>query len=164
VAGDRPSDLVDRAYRVGNAATAETAPAANRRALIRALGIIQIVLGTLCSAGFMMMFGLGSSDASVPAPVLLIYGIPAANLLLTGIASVKLATWARWTTLISAIIWLALIGFVLARSVWLGFRGMTYEMWLTSGVLLAGAALAIALIVAYTRPSVRATFERRQLS
>ena len=164
MAGDRPGELVDRAYQVGDSATAETAPAANRRRLIRGLGIVQIVLGIIFCAGFMIMFGLAAQDAATPLAVLLVYGIPAANLLLTGIGSVKLARWSRRATLISAALWLGLIVLVEARSLSLGFRGMTYEMWLTSGILLAGLALAIVLIVAYTRPSVRATFERGQTS
>lgn len=164
MSGDRLSDIVDRAYQVGDSATAATVPLADRRGLIRGLGIVQIVLGILCCAGFMMMFGLAAQDAATPLSVLLIYGIPAANLLLTGIGSVKLARWSRRATLISAALWLGLIVLVEGRSLSLGFRGMTYEMWLTSGILLAGLALAIVLIVAYTRPSVRATFERGQTS
>jgi len=95
---------------------------------------------------------------------MIIYGIPAANLLLTGIGAVKVARWARRATLISASIWVGLIVALAAWPVWHSFRGMPYEAWLALGVLFAGLAFAIGLIVAYTRASVRATFERGHTS
>jgi hypothetical protein len=158
--GDRPSDPVDRAYRVGDAVL-DAPPVADQGRLIRALAIVQIVLGALSGCGFLMMVSIMVSAGGGPAKIALIYGIPSANLLVTGIGSVRIAAWAWWATLISAFIWLALSAVILAFG---GSRGMTYEMWLASAVLIVGIALAILVIVVYTRPSVRATFARRQAS
>jgi hypothetical protein len=134
--------------------------AGDRRVTIRVLGIVQIVLGALCSVA-----AVAGAVEDLPALLgVLVYAAPAVNLLTTGIGSVRIAPWARRATLISAFVWLALIG-IAGGIVLLRFRrapGMAYEVVLLQVFLSLALALAIALIVFYTRPSVRATFEARQ--
>jgi hypothetical protein len=173
VPGDRPDDLVDRAYQVGASAVAEAAganPAAavDRRGAIRALGIIQIVLGGvagfIATAGFVMM-AIGQKRMAMAAPGLA-YLVPAVNLLVTGIGSVKIARWARRATLISAGIWLGLVLLAAASMLVMGGAGMGRKEAALAAVIMVPVfvvflALPIVLLVVYTRPSVRATFERR---
>ena len=107
--GDRPDELVDRAYRVGEAAVAPVvaATAGDRTVTIRVLGIIQIVFGALCAV--VAAGALIAMSAIAPGHALiagLVYAIPAANLLIDGIGSVRIARWARRATLISAFVWL----------------------------------------------------------
>jgi len=134
---------------------------ADRRRLIRALGIVQIVLGCLCGIGALADLAVVLTSGGGPILVSAIYAIPAANLLTTGIGSYTIAQWARRATLISAFVWLGLIG--VAATLMRGeLAGMTYERWLAGAFVIVALALAILSIVGYTRPSVRATFERRQ--
>jgi hypothetical protein len=165
VSGDRPDELLDRAYRPGDASAAPgvAAPLGDRTITIRVLGIVQIVFGALCSVAAMV--GLVAMSAIARGPALaaaLVYAIPAANLLATGIGSVRIARWARRATLISAFVWLALIGVAGAAVTFGRIGGMGYELVLVGGLLILALAFAIVLIVSYTRPAVRATFERRQ--
>ena len=174
MSGDRPNDLVDRAYQVGASAVADPAAAdpvapPDRRGAIRALGIIQIVLGGLTgllAAGVFVLAAVGPNHMAALAGVA--YAVPAVNLLVTGIGSVKLARWARRATLISAGVWLGLMLLAIAAQLIVrkgGFgmgRGETALVTVIMlPVLLVVLALPIVLIVVYTRPSVRATFERR---
>jgi hypothetical protein len=174
--GDRPRDLVDRAYQVGDAATAAPAPTAtypDRRGVIRALGIIQIVFGGIAGLLALIVFAGGALGTRREMMVLSVaYAVPAANFLFTGIGSVRIARWARLATLISAGIWLALILLVSASFVLMSrtraFGMSGGEATLMSVILVPLGAIALALpivhIVVYTRPSVRATFARRQAS
>ena len=171
--GDRPNDLVDRAYQVGASAVADRAAAdptavVDRRGTILALGIIQIVLGGLTglmAAG--MLAGMAMSSKRMGMLAGLAYVAPTVNLLVTGIGSVKIARWARRATLISAGIWLVLmllgIAFMLIQGGLFGIgRGEAAMVAvILVPMLLAVLALPIVLLVVYTRPSVRATFERR---
>lgn len=176
--GDPPKPLVDRAYDVGAFATAAPTGAvvaealADRRIAIRAFGIIQIVLG-----GILGLLAIGTmvtifAIVKRPAAILggMIYGLPAANLLVTGIGSVKVAGWARTGTVISAGIWLVLMVFaaalVIGRSDRFPIGGGELAMLsvVMVPVLLIALGLPIALLIVYTRPSVRATFERHQAS
>jgi hypothetical protein len=165
VTGDRPDELVDRAYRVGEAAVAPVAAAAggDRTVMIRVLGIIQIVFGGLCAvaaAGALVAVSRIAHGAAMAAG--LVYAIPAANLLTTGIGSVRIARWARRATLISAVVWLALIGIAGGAVTFGHVGGMGYELVLVDGLLAIALAFAVLLVVFYTRPGVRATFEGRQ--
>jgi hypothetical protein len=172
VAGDGGDELLDRAYGVGDHALASSPPpaAANRRGAILALGIIQIVIG-----GIFALVTLGTvitAATSSRAPMMLaglVYGIPTANLLLCGIGSVRIAPWARRATIISAAVWLGLmlilVGGIAIASGFKGFamgRGEAAMLGMVMVPLfLLWLALPIVLIVVYTRPSVRATFESR---
>jgi hypothetical protein len=173
--GDGPRDLVDRAYQVGDAATAAPAPIAphpDRRGAIRALGIIQIVLGGICGLLTLIIFANGALRTNHREMMVLsvAYAVPAANLLFTGIGSVRIAPWARLATLVSAGIWLVFILLVsasfviMSRTRALGMGGG--EATLMSVILAPLGAIALALpivhLVVYTRASVRATFARRQ--
>jgi hypothetical protein len=163
MAGDRPSDLVDRAYRVGDAAAATPAapPIGDGRGLIRALGIVQIVLGGLCCLGLLIVVAVALYAGTVRLLAgALIYGVPAANLLATGIGSVRIAPWARLATLISAFLWLGLVGLAGAALVLRPSGGNGYERFMQGAFLVVALALAVLLIAVYTRPSVRAAFER----
>jgi hypothetical protein len=163
MADDRPSDLFDRAYRVGDAAVATppTPPVGDGRGLIRALGIVQIVLGGLSCLGLLVVVGVALYAGTVPLLAGgLIYGAPAANLLSTGIGSVRLAPWARLATLISAFLWLGLIALAAAALILRPSGGNGYERFMSGAFLFVALALSLVLIVVYTRPSVRAAFER----
>lgn len=173
-----PGELVDRAYDVGAFATAGVeaaapdAPLPERRGLIRALGIILIVFGAICALmTVVMVFVMARMLSKQPAMMLagLVYAIPAANLLVMGIGSVRIARWARRGTLISAGIWLPFM--LLAVAGMLIAPGRTFPTArgeaLILGIVMVPTALfvlglPITLLVAFTRPSVRATFERRQ--
>jgi hypothetical protein len=171
VPGDQPRELVNRAYEVGASAIAAAAPPAtvSRRGTILALGIIQIVLGSLCGIG--ALFGAFAARTTGGGVILMaaIYSLPAANLLITGIGSVKVARWARRATVISAGIWLGLGAVVttgMLIMIFTGRFGVSRGEGRMLGVaatplLLIWLALPIVLIVLYTRPAVRATFERR---
>jgi hypothetical protein len=179
MADERPHELIDRAYQAGALATSaatDAQPMPDRRGAIRALGIIMIVLGGISGllALFMMVVTSISRGRHPLAAAFgaLIYGIPAANLLVTGIGSVRIAPWARRATLISAAIWLGLMMLVVVARLATGGPGAFAigrgEMVLLAiiglPVLLVVVALPIVLLIVYTRPSVRATFERRGAS
>ena len=174
--GDRPNEPVDRAYQVGAFAVADPAVAAaaaaatvDRHGAILALGIIQILLGGL--AGIMAAGALVGMMAVGPGRVRILpalgYVAPVVNLLVTGIGSVSRARWARRATLISAGIWLTLMLFAAAYLLGTGDPGLlgreeaAMVAWIVVPALLVALALPIVLLVVYTRPSVRATFERR---
>ena len=136
--------------------------------MILALGIILIVLGGLAgimAAGYLV--GLAVS----PGPMRTLNGLaalaPVANLLWTGIGSVRIARWAWRATLISAGIWLTLMLFAAAVVLGTGDTGLlgrgetAMVAVIMVPVLLVVLALPIVLLAVYTRPSVRATFERR---
>jgi len=172
VADDRREDLLDRAYGVGDSALASPpAPVvANRRGAILALGIIMIVIGALFAVATLATVIMAATTTRAPIMLAgLIYGIPTANLLLCGIGSVRLAPWARRATIISAIVWLALVVFLVAIAIGAGFSGFGMgrgEAAMVGVVMvpvfLLWLALPIVLIIVYTRPSVRATFESRE--
>ena len=94
------------------------------------------------------------------------------NLLATGIGSVRLAPSARRATIISAAIWLVFVGIGLVAFIYgvvlggfsFGGRSLAIGLALVAVMALLLVGLPVVLIVAYTRPSVRATFERRQAS
>jgi len=170
VPDDRGEDLLDRAYGVGTHAMAAPPPVeANRRGLILAMGIVQIVLGAITammSAGTIVVAATQNQAPLVLAG--LIYAIPTGNLLVTGIGSVRIARWARFATIVSAAVWLGLVLF--------GIAGFLVGLARTGGGLGKGQAamvggimavfflfwiaLPVTLLIVYTRPSVRATFER----
>ena len=166
---DPPTGMVDRAYSVGGHATDPTAPSGelpDRTALIRALGIVQIVLGGIC-----VLPTLGMAATMKAQPGVLIYGIAAANLLTTGIGSVRIRPWARRATLISSAIWLGIVGvglvvligkLVTHRGLDLGRQPIIAVTAVVMAIFFLG--LPITLISAFTRPSVRATFGRRRHS
>lgn len=171
--GDPPNDLVDRAYQVSASAVATPDAAAaaatvDRRGVILALGIIQLLLGGL--AGIMAAGALigmmAVSQGRVRILPALGYVAPVVNLLVTGIGSVSRARWARRATLISAGIWLTLILFAAAFLFGKGDPGLlgseqaAMVTWIVAPMLLVALALPIVLLAVYTRPSVRATFER----
>jgi hypothetical protein len=166
-----PPGLVDRAYSVGGHATDAAPPTAalpDRRGLIRALGIVQIVFGGLC----VLLTGGIVLALKTPASAI-VYAAAATNLLVTGIGSVRLLRAARRATIISAAIWLAFVGIGLVATAYVlvaqrGFgatgRPLAMGLLFASVAALFVLALPVVLIVAYTRPSVRATFERPQAS
>ena len=172
-----PGELIDRAYDVGAFATAGVqaaapdAPLPERRGLIRALGIILIVFGAICALmTVVMVFVMARMLSKQPAMMLagLVYAIPAANLLVMGIGSVRIARWARRGTLISAGIWLPLMllpiaGLVMnqGRAFPKGGEAVMLGIVMVPMVLFM-LGLPITLLVAYTRASVRATFEQRR--
>ena len=168
VAGDRGDELLDRAYGVGDHALASPPATANRRGAILAMGIILIVIGAIFAV---VTLGTVIMAASTSRPLMafagLIYGIPTANLLLCGIGSVRIASWARRATIVSAAVWLGLVVIILvilAITAGVGGFGMGSGEAAMVGVIMVPAfllwlALPIVLIVVYTRPSVRATFE-----
>jgi len=174
VPGDPPNDLVDRAYQVGASAVASPAEAdaaatVDRRGVILALGVIQILLGGLAGivAAGALVGMMSVSQGRVRILPALGYVAPVVNLLVTGIGSVSRARWARRATLISAGIWLTLMLFAAAVLLGTGDTGLLRRKetamvaWFVVPVLLVVLALPIVLLVVYTRPSVRATFERR---
>jgi hypothetical protein len=171
VSGDRPNDLVERAYDVGAFAVANPAAAAtvDRRGVILALGVIQIVLGGLAGivAAGALVGMMSVSQGRVRILPALGYVAPVVNLLVTGIGSVSNARWARRATLISAGIWLTLMLFAATFLLGSGDSGLLGReeaapfAAMVVPVLLVALALPIVLLVVYTRPSVRATFERR---
>jgi hypothetical protein len=133
----------------------------DRRGLILALGIVQIVLGALC--GLLMLAVVVFERISVEFGTMLLgYAVPTLNLLLMGIGSVRIQSWARRATLISAFFWLGLLAIAGGALMSGQIVGNSYERFMVGAVLILALALAVALIVAYTRPSVRATFERRR--
>ena len=173
MADDRRQDLLDRAYGVGDSALASPpAPVvANRRGAILALGIIQIVIGALFAVATLATVIMAATTTRAPIMLAgLIYGIPTANLLLCGIGSVRLAPWARRATIISAAVWLGLV-VILIAAVAIGVGATGFGMGRGEAamvgvvmvpVFLLWLALPIVLIIVYTRPSVRATFESRE--
>jgi len=171
VSGDRPNELVDRAYQVGASAVATPDAAAaaatvDRRGTLRALGTIQIVLGGLTglTAVGILAAAATRTDGMVMGPGLVCV-VPAVNLLLTGIGSVRIARWSRRATLISAGIWLGLMLLAVASMFIDGRFGMGRESAVVTAIMLppmlVALALPIVLLAVYTRPSVRATFERQ---
>jgi len=172
VAGDPPNDLVDRAYQVGASAVATPAEAdpgaaVDRRAAILALGVIQIVLAALIglmAAAMLVGYAVGSRSLVKTLAAGLVCLAPVVNLLVTGLGSVRIARWARRATLISSGLWLTLtlfaVAFLLGQGL-LGREETAMVAWIVVPVLLVALALPIVLLAVYTRPSVRATFERR---
>ena len=164
--------LIDRAYGVGEHAVtaAPAAPAiVNRRGAILALGVTLIVIGGffgLMTVGAIVM-GMGASPTKGPVALVgLIYAIPTANLLLCGIGSVRIAPWARRATIISAGLWLGLgLIVLLGMAFAIGIKGLGNETAIVGVVMvpmfLIWLGMPVTLIVVYTRPSVRATFEGR---
>jgi hypothetical protein len=170
VAGDRGDELLDRAYGVGDHALASPPAPANRRGAILAMGIILIVIGAIFSVATIATVIMAATTSRAPMMLAgLIYGIPTANLLLCGIGSVRIAPWARRATIVSAGVWLGLVVIilvVLAITAGVGGFGMGHGEAAMVGVIMVPVfllwlALPIVLIVVYTRPSVRATFENR---
>jgi hypothetical protein len=171
VSGEQPSEVVNRAYEVGASAIAAAAlpVAGHRRGAILAMGIIQIVFGSLCGVVAVVGAFTARTTGGGAMVIAAVYCLPAANLLITGIGSVKVARWARRATLISAGIWLGFGSIVTAGVLIMAFTGRFGASRGGSGVLgfalapmlLIWLALPIVLIVLYTRPAVRATFERR---
>jgi hypothetical protein len=171
MAGAPPDSFVDRAYVVGGHATDAAAVSGalpNRRGVIVALGIIQIVIGGICA---LMTAGMLVTAKAKPGAIL--YGAAALNLLATGIGSVRLARSARQATIISATIWLVFAGLglvsfiymvVVGRGVGLSGRPLMMSLVAAAVMSLFLVGLPVVLIAVYTRPSVRATFERRQVS
>ena len=94
------------------------------------------------------------------------------NLLATGIGSAMLARSARRATIVSATVWLVFVAIGLVAFVYMTAAGRGYDFSgrsLARGLGFASVmafivSLPIVLIVGYTRPSVRATFERDQAS
>lgn len=169
--GEPPPGLVDRAYSVGGHATDPVAPSGgelpDRTGLIRGLGIVQIVIGGICA---LMTLGL---MLTLKTPGAILYGIAAVNLLATGIGSVRIAPSARRATIISSAIWMAIVGIGLVSFVYmllagrgLGVSGRPLAFGLVASAVMAlfFLGLPITLVSAFTRPSVRATFERRRQS
>jgi hypothetical protein len=161
--GERPNELVDRAYQVGGAALAAApAPAGERRTAIRAVGIVQIVLGGLCGLLALLLAATVErrNDGSAIA-----CAVPAINLLVAGIGVVKLASWGRRATLISAIVWLVLLagfGAIVLLGPDSGPGDTSWEEAKVGAVpmLVGWAAMPILLIVFFTRRRVRAAFQR----
>lgn len=169
MAVDPPDSLVDRAYVVGGHATDAAAVSGvlpNRRGVIVALGIIQIVIGGFCA---LMTAGMLVAPSANLGTILC--GVAGLNLLATGIGSVRLAPSARRATIISAAIWFVLVGIGLAAFIYMTVMGrgsfsersLAGALGFVTGILLL-VALPVVLLVVYTRPSVRATFERNQAS
>lgn len=170
MAGDRGDELIERAYGVGDSALASPPVVANRRGAILTLGIIQIVIGAIFAVVTLGVVIMAATMSRAPMMLAgLIYGIPTANLLLCGIGSVRLAPWARRATIISAAVWLGLVVILLVAA---GIGASVSGFGMGRGeaamvgvfmvpVFLLWLALPIVLIIVYTRPSVRATFESR---
>jgi|KBSMisStandDraft_5_1062788.scaffolds.fasta_scaffold196740_3 FtsH-binding integral membrane protein len=168
---DGPNDLVDRAYQAGAHSGDALAPAAwpDRRGVIRALGIVQIVFGGL--SGLVFLFAIGTivlaRQPSLIAPGT-VYILPAVNLLVTGIGSVRIARWAHLATLISSAVWLGLmllgvlgIAFLIRKGAFAMGGGEAVMLgFIVVPIALVVLGLPIVLLIVYTRPSVRATFER----
>ena len=170
---DGPNGLLEKAYDAGGLDGADRAAPPARRGTIRTLGIIQIVVGGLCV--LVALGAVGVSAKSHQPPVgSIFYVLAAANLLTTGIGSVRIAPWARRATLISAWIWLCImvlgVGAMVIGGVISGGFGMGRgELFMVAVVAVPVAivmlGLPILLIAMFTRPAVRATFERgRQTS
>ena len=167
---DRPSGLVDRAYSVGGHATDAGAPSPalpDRTGLIRAMGIVQIVFGGICVLMTAGMLVTAKAQAGAVT-----YGIAAINLLTTGIGSARIARSARRATIISAAIWLVFVGIGLVAFIYMavtrrGFgasgRPLMFGLVAVGVLMVFLIGLPIMLLAVYTRPSVRATFERRQV-
>jgi len=168
--GDPPTGLVDRAYSVGGHATDPVAPSGgelpDRSGLIRAMGIVQIVLGGICA-----LVTAASLVVAKAQPGGITYGIAAVNLLTTGVGSVRIRPWARRATVISAAIWLVFAGIAAVAFAYMmvakrgfGASGPPLVMALVVVAVFAllFLGLPIMLIAVFTRPAVRATFERRR--
>lgn len=168
-AGEPPTELVDRAYSVGGHATdpaASMAALPDRRGLILALGIVQIVCGGLC-----LLATVGMVLALKAQPAAIFYAVATANLLATGIGSIRRARWARRATIISSAIWLVFVGIGVVASTYIlvsqggsGFGAGPLVLGLVTATVVAVflLGLPITLLIVFTRPSVRATFERGQ--
>ncbi len=144
--------------------------------MLLTLGIIQIVLGGLAGMfsliGLLMALSVASQIRSGGHPMLaalpmLVYVIPAANLLVTGIGTVRFRRWSRLATIISSGIWLGilllglagmLIAFATRPS---GFGETTLGLMMVVPIMLIMLSLPVVLIVLYARRDVRETFERR---
>jgi hypothetical protein len=168
--GADPNALLNKAYDAGRSATADPQAGTDRRGTIRTLGIIQIVFGGLCVLVALAGIGL-AAKAHAPPVASIFYGLAAANLLTTGIGSLRIAPWARRATLISAWIWLCIMvlgvaamvfGFLLSRSMSMGRGELTMAAVVAVPFLVLALGLPILLIVQFTRPAVRATFEARR--
>jgi len=101
----------------------------DRSGMLLALGIIQIVLGGLAALLSLLGLAMGLMAPMRAHPIgslvpMLIYSVPAANLLATGIGTVAFRAWARPATLISSGIWLAIAAVGLGAMV----IAMTMEM------------------------------------
>jgi hypothetical protein len=153
-------------------------PPGDRSERIKALGVVQVVLGGL--SGLMVLIGLGAwlvSGARFGRGVALasllpslFYALPAANLLVTGIGSLRLAPWARRATIVSAAIWLVLSA-VLGLGVIALLFGFDAGSSRSERTMLAAVgiplwvlatALPVVLLVLYSGRAVRDTFERRR--
>jgi uncharacterized membrane protein YidH (DUF202 family) len=161
--GDRRDELVDRAYQVGDTALAAAPePAGDPRAAILALAVVQIVLGGLFALlALVMTADTENRDYSAAIG----FSVPAINLLATGIGGTVRARWARRATVISAIVWLALLALFGLAVLVAGASPPDDTSWeegkaFAIPVLVGWAVLPIVLIVFFTRPRVRAAFQR----
>jgi hypothetical protein len=147
----------------------------SRSGAVIALGVIQIILGGLCALGVLValvmsskMSGRGAGGQGAAA---LFYFVAAANLLVTGIGSVMFARWARLATIISAAVWLALGVLALVAFLFVAMSSpRRFGMGKSEGMMLMVVGvplvlilvgLPLTLLIVYTRPNVKATFERR---
>jgi hypothetical protein len=144
---------------------------------VYALGVIQIVLGGF--AALCVLFGVFSaltlsSRAGVNSFVMVLpflsYVLPATNLLVTGIGSVRFRPWARLATIISAGIWggigvMAIFGTFAFRFL---SRASSEPMPLAATLVLVifmglfFVAFPILLITLYSTASARAAFAARR--
>jgi hypothetical protein len=171
--GGDPNGLLEKAYDAGDVGAEDRSGPPARLGTIRALGIIQIVMGALCVLVVLASVGLAAKTHTPPIAALF-YGLAAANLLVTGIGTVRIAPWARRATVISAWIWLSIMvlgigamvfGFAANRMGGLGRGELTMVAVIVVPLAMIMLGLPILLIAVLTRPAVRATFERgRQAS
>ncbi len=145
--------------------------------MLLSLGIVQIVLGGLAAffaiagaASMWFMASHGTAREGLPGWLVLLpmltYAVPAANLLATGIGTVRFRRWARLATIVSAGVWLSVGGLIVVSFLLaLAFAprgsvgGAEVGLW-TAIAAVPMIGLPITLLVLYTRPGVRATFER----
>ena len=110
--------------------------------------------------------GHGPSSLAVSLPML-VYLVPSANLLVTGIGTVRFRRWARLATLISAGIWLGLGTLMIASLVIaVGLAphhavGLSELFVISSVMAIPFFGLSITILVLYTRSGVQATLDRR---
>jgi hypothetical protein len=152
-----------------------TATAPDRTTSLFVLAIIQIVLGGLF--GLMMLTGLFGTLAVLvaqqrspslprfsPTWAYLLYLVPTANLLVTGIGTIKFRPWARRATIISSWIWLGL-GVLNVALLTIGLLSgpdrMELEDAIATTTLWALLGFPIGLLVFYRRAGVSDTFARR---
>jgi hypothetical protein len=148
----------------------------DRSSAIRVLGVIQIVLGGLTALlaliGVAMlgmaarMPGSGGPTAGMTVFFALFYLVPAANLLTTGIGSVRFSPWARLATIISAGIWLGIGSLLMLMMLVSAFAvhaqvGGAEAMVMVTIFFPILLGLPVTLLMLYTRPGVRETFARR---